>query len=1147
MKRLNQLPVIILIFIYWGCATQSSNEDFKENEFKNPPSAIHVHTWWHWIDGRITREGITKDLESMQQQGITQATILNVSMYAGKDPGVDRITFNTEQWHAMFRWALTEANRLSIYIGVHNCDGWSESGGPWITPEMSMKKFVYTKTAIDRKQAKIVLQQPLSEKNFYRDVAVVAYKTNQAHTQPQNVKIAFNDTIDGSTLQDDNPDTMIKIFKNDYITFSYPEATTKSRVAILLNFKGAFYFPGPKNIRYSVFASSDGKNYKKAGEFETNKFYVTEILDIPATKAKYFKIEVSEIFNLRPWHHAAAAELELLDDTDKPLYRPTIAYPLEKTASARIVKPEVLYASNTGTDTNIAIPKSDVINITDKMEPDGTLNWNAPEGNWTVIRFGYTTTGAENGPATPEGRGLECDKMDTSAVNLHFQNFPQKLITQAGAYKGNTFKFLMIDSWERGYQTWTGAMPEEFEKRRGYKLSEWIPVLCGETVETTALSDGFLYDFRKTVADLFEHNYYRHFRDLCHRNGLELHGEVIYGDTGPFPPLDVLKTNSYMDMPMFEFWSIETEKDLIKYKPSKNLLVNFPALSSIFYNNPVIGAEAYTGYAQYSESPSDLKLFGDQAYCSGINQMIFHSYVHQPTDKMPGFTLGQHGSHFNRNNPWWQYSKGWIDYQSRVQYVLQKGKISADILYYLGDQRPQFLENSAVSNLPENYKAVPCNYDVLQKLTAQKGKLRFSKGQEYSILILPDRKTIGFSALQKIAQLVKEGATVYGEKPQQMFSLSEITEQQQQLIELTDQLWNTNNQGCTRNKYGKGMIIWNEPIADVLSELQMVPDFTTNTVDSLNIMYIRKNTEDTDVFFVVNQQDKTHNRECLFRTEGKIPERWNPLTGETEKIAIYSVEQKQVRIPVTFKPRESLFFIFRKGKPGKSIQKVVLGGNQLFPASDMADISNPVPDAVIGKDGNFEFKSYETGTYTFTTGDGKTFTSGLKAPETKVIDNFSGKIIFSPVNHGKTDSIEISGLQSFTEFQKPAIKYFAGTATYSIYFDLPETYLNNCASVYLSLGNMEATAEVYLNNQFVRNCWMSNNWMPVSDLLKEKNHLEIVIANTCRNRIIGDFIEYGDIQSIWTSASVGSFLNKESPLKPSGIMGPLQLIKYVNQ
>ena len=181
------------------------------------------------------------------------------------------------------------------------------------------------------------------------------------------------------------------------------------------------------------------------------------------------------------------------------------------------------------------IAENSIIDISKNLSSDGTLKWNAPKGHWQVIRFGYTSTGVRNDPATPEGLGLELDKMDTAALNVHINSYAKKLIQASGKYKGNTLKFILMDSWEAQFQTWTKAFPEEFNKLRGYNIIPWIPVLCGETVGNTRLSEAFLHDFRKTISDLIDKNYYKHFSDLCHRNGMDFHGEVIYSNWGHIP------------------------------------------------------------------------------------------------------------------------------------------------------------------------------------------------------------------------------------------------------------------------------------------------------------------------------------------------------------------------------------------------------------------------------------------------------------------------------------------------------------------------------------------------------------------------------------------------------------------------------------
>ncbi len=1138
---------IIFIFFLCNCTQETAKNDFEKELFRSPPTEVRVHTWWHWIDGRITRKGITRDLESMKERGIVQATILNIGMPSGQNINVKKVLFDSDEWYEMFKWALKEANRLDISIGVHNCDGWSESGGPWITPEMSMKKFVFSKTKIQANQQKIILPQPLCETNFYRDVAVIAYKKQSTLNTILNEvpKVIVNDTIDGKALVDGNPESMIEIRNGDILNFINSDKELKTRISLLQNFKGTFYFPEPKTIEYIIKASNDGVHFKKITEVATNKFYGNELFNIPPTTAKYFQVEVKKIHNLRPWHHAALAELQLLDNNEEPAYNPSILNTLEKTASARIVDINKLYADNTDIEEDEIIDVESIIDITDKMLPDGTLKCDILDQNWTVIRFGYTTTGAQNDPATEEGKGLECDKMDTVAVNFHFRNFPKKLIEEAGVFTGNTFKFLLIDSWERGYQTWTKAMPEEFEKLRGYELKKWIPVLCGETIGSTKQSDAFLYDFRKTIADLFEQNYYKHFHELCHRNGLELHGEVIYGDTGPFPPIDVLRTNNYMDMPMYEFWADVDEQNLVKYIPKADLIKNLPVFTSNFYNKPIIGTEAFTGFAHYSESPADLKLFGDRAFCSGINQMILHSYVHQPNEKKPGLSLGQHGSYFNRHYPSWNHSESWLEYLSRIQYILQKGNISADILYYLGDQYPQFFENKSINSLPSNFQMIPCNYDVLKKLTVRNNKMYFSDNQSFSILVLPDHNAIEFETLCEIQRLLKEGAMVYGDKPTQMFSLNATMKKTSEFEKLSNEIWlkYTDNKSG-KNNYGKGTIIWGGSFLDIIENKNIKPDFTSNQPDSLNLMYIHKNTKYNDVFFIVNQKDSAYYRECIFKVSGnRIPTIWDPMTGEVRNLTIYASDSGQIQIPIEFKPQQSLFFIFSDYESPKHICKIETDGEILFPSKDVSQISN-FPMINYNSNGKFSCVSATEKKYRLTTNEGDIIEVNSKVPEIVQIDNISGRIIFNPLNSIKTDTLEIDDLKSFTSYDDSKIKYFSGDAVYEIDFKIPEYFPDSESLIYLSLGNFDATAEVILNNHSLGSIWFPGNRIQIQQFLKTNNHLEISLGTTVRNRVIGDLKEFGELKNLWTSAPVERFLDVDSELKPSGLIGPLLLIKY---
>ncbi len=1136
--------VVISALLINACKKQVSVEKLSPDEFLNPGPAISIHTWWHWVDGAITKDGITKDLEAMKQAGIGQATILNIGIFNGKDFGVKRVVFDTPEWHELFQWALKEANRLDIKIGAHNCDGWSTSGGPWITPEMSMKQFVWTKTYISGgTKQDIQVPQPYSERNFYRDVALVAFKTARYANSLQQAKpvCRLNNSPINNLLFDGDPSSTLKIVKGDKISFSFENEFTAEK--LIIHPRKRFMWSDMRTFTssYRISSSNDGVNFKMIKEFGLTGLNKSLSTEIPSTSSKHYQIEVIDVSGSDSFIDFTIAEIELLLSDEYPSFYTNVPYLLEKTVATK---------SNDrnnfdGYDTSLkpeSIEMNKLINLTDQMDENGMLNWTAPEGNWCVLRFGYTTTGAMNGPATAEGTGLECDKMDTAALNLHFNSFPQKLIDNAGEYTGNTFKFLLIDSWECGYQNWTASLPEEFVKNRGYSITNWIPALCGEIVGNSELTEAFLYDFRKTIADMVENNYYKHFRDLCHRENIEMHAEIIYGDAN-YPPLEILRTNSYVDLPMFEFWAGHNRETFTEYTPSKPF-ESFPVFAANGYNIPILGSEAYTGMAHYSESFNDLKLFGDRAFCSGINQMILHSYVHQPMDKKPGMTLGQFAAHFNRNNNYWQHASEWMNYQSRIQYALQKGTIASGILYYVGDQLPQYLENSFVNDLPFGYRGMSCNYDMLNsKATVKEGKIVLDNGIEYGILVLPASKSMELSTLKRIEELVKQGAVVFGPRPVKQYSLNGILQKSKEFSEITGKVWGEiDGVNITENKYGKGMVYYGVPIAEVIDKRSIAPEFTTNFPDAMNLMYIHKKYGGYDVFFVVNQTEDSLNRECVFAVGNKSPQVWNPMVGSILIPRVFASENGSIRIPVTFKPRESLIFIFGKSTSTDNYSKVFYGEKQIFPSLEKDNNEWSVP--FVGKDGDgFLNSASRAGSYTFVNEKNEKTIKELKPYEITENIGIDGSIEFVPAYDAEIPLLEINNLESLTSSDNPDIKYFSGTAIYRIKFMLPENILQSGDELFLDIGKFESTVKVSLNENDLGISWMPGNKIKVTGLLKKENILEVEVANVFRNRIIGDYIQFGELKNIWTSAPVSDFLDKDKPLKPSGLLGPLTILR----
>lgn len=1114
----------------------------NKSDFKTPPNSAKVNIWWHWAGGNITKDGITRDLESMQKQGVVQATILNVGVIPSI-ADIPPVKFNSPEWIEMFQWALKEATRLNITIGFHNCDGWSTSGGPWITPEMSMKQYVWSKSFAEGGQdISLKLAQPEGLENFYRDVAIVAYPVSVDLNSFQQAvaEIMVNKVLAGSALTDGNPKTEIKIRKGDIIDIAFDSVFAAEKLVLFPHLPFSWDDMAKITAQFTISYSNDGEVYTKLADQEFSGVNKSITASFPITKAKFFRVEFVKS-NCIYIDHYPIAELELLKDNETPAFTPGISSILEKTASVFDVHENVFDLN--GLNIKKSIPENSIINLTGKMSADGILKWKVPEGRWQILRFGYTSSGVKNGPATPEGTGLEVDKMDTTALNVHFSSFAGKIIDQAGAYTGNTLKFVLIDSWECQFQNWSKNFPGEFKNRRGYDILPWIPVLCGETVENTQLSEAFLHDFRKTISDLIDQHYYKHFSELCRRNQMEMHAEVIYSNYGGYPPLDVLRSNQYVDLPMTEFWANPNSNQFPEYQPLKRPVPGFSVYSALAAHKQIIGSEAYTGYAHYSESPSDLKPFGDAAYCSGVNQLILHSYVHQPSDKKPGITLGKFAAHFNRNNPWWEYSQDWLTYQSRIQYLLQQGEPVVDVIFYAGDQFPQNFSKSFISDLPYGIQANACNFDMLKnEARVIDGKISFGGNQSFPVVMLPDSKKMELATLQQIAALVKDGAVFYGPKPVEMLSVPEIKNDASAFNKLADALWGNSGE----NLYGKGKMISAKSIGEILSQLNVLPDLTTNSPYPGEILFIHKKIGDSDVYFVFNQQNKRLNREMLFRITGKTPEIWNPENGSISKPAVYSVEKNQTRIPVSFKPYESFLFVFKNEVPDHFIQKVSMDGKEIFPQIRMIDTLSEVPQAVYDQ-GTFGFTTSLAGDYVFTTNDNQIITRNLEIPKVLKIEDIKARIEFMPISNELIPPVEISSLKSFTTFNDPAIKYFAGKATYTIAFNAPPSFISASDSIVLDLGNMDATAEVFLNGKLLAYAWMPHQCIDITGILEANNKLEVTVANVCRNRLIGDLMQYGSVTSLWTTSPVETILSRDMPLKPSGLMGPLKLIGYAKQ
>ena len=576
------------------------------------------------MNGNITQAGITADLEAMKQIGLGGATIVNV------DCGIPRgdVPFLSDAWRADFKFAVQEADRLGLKLCVENCAGWSSSGGPWNTATNAMQRLTASETQVHGPAVyDAVLKQPPTTLGFYRDVAVLAYQVPPAVTNGGGTsgsaapKLEIQRAVYGvAGAETDVKDKFLDLIK----------AGKKSVIASSGELGGD---PAPGQVKQTRLEFTlDGK---------------ADVLIVDENETLIFPVN--------------AAQLKAAKSVQKTSVNRTFVEPPPTTG-------------NFGE----AIAHDRVLNLTAKLAADGRLRWEVPAGDWVILRLGHTPIGVENHPAPDEGRGLECDKMSKAALDAHWDGFMKKVLADIGPLAGKALDSSLIDSYEVGNQDWTENFRAEFQKRRGYDPLPYLPTFTHQIVDSPAVTERFLWDMRRTVADLFADNYFGHFAELCRANGLQ---NAVEPYTGPF---ESMQSGAPADVVMGEFWAGS------QGHPSVKLAASIAHI----YGKSIVAAESFTAApgpqaGRWLEDPYGLKTLGDLMFCQGLNRYVFHRYAMQPwTNRWPGMTMGQWGFHFDRTVTWWQQGKAWIDYIAHCEFMLQQGRAVADAAYFTGESAP---------------------------------------------------------------------------------------------------------------------------------------------------------------------------------------------------------------------------------------------------------------------------------------------------------------------------------------------------------------------------------------------------------------------------------------------------------------------------
>jgi hypothetical protein len=911
---------------------QAADGAALERAFRQPPPSARPMTWWHWMNGNITADGITRDLEAMRDAGVGGFQIFQAGTGIPKGP----VNYGSPEHLHLLQHAAREADRLGLEFAMHNCPGWSSSGGPWITPELSMQQLVWSEIFVAGGQAvNLTLPQPHTKRGYYRDIAVLAFPSLAGETRPMSDLLrgasSGNGPVDSRLLT--GPDLVTGVDAVPagdgapaYLVLEFTEPFEARSIDLYstLVATGAGIFGGANTI--TLEASDDGAQFHQICDLRTSGGRAGSI-EAPATatfaavRARYFRavfsrasrvthVQLSPAARITDWALKANAAGRGGGSSQAP---PLPARPTGQVPEGSIIDP------------------ASIIDITRFLDRDGRLNWQAPAGAWTILRFGHTSVGIENHPAPDGGGGLECDKYSRAAMDFHFDHFFGELYSVLGPLAAKGLAGAIIDSYEVGMQTWTPAMPQEFQQRRGYPLLKYLPALTGRVVGSGDVSDRFLWDIRRTHSEMMADHYYGRFAELCRRHGMKAYTEPYSG--GPF---DEMQAGSRVEVPMGEFWLVRNT--------AVNRSVKLAASIAHANGKAVVGAESFTGFptfAKWQEAPYHLKAQGDWMYTQGLNEFIFHRYAHQPhPSAVPGMTMGQWGFHFDRTNTWWNQGKAWLEYAARCQNMLRQGLFVADLLYFEGENAPK-----AAPSLGDLSPAPPLGYDwdtvdrdtILRRIKIENGRITLPDGMSYGVMVLPAGDTaMTVEMLRKIRDLVEQGMVLVGARPESSPSLTGYPDSEKEFQRLATEVWGELD-GATRTErtFGKGRVFWAQPLRPVLDRLKIEPDFefSSHSGDA-PVNYIHRCAGDSDFYFIANRRRRTEELVCTFRINGKLPEFWNADTGEILPAGLYDVVDGRVRVPVGLDPSGSVFVVFRSPMPERRLVSVVKDGAAVAGTAD---------------------------------------------------------------------------------------------------------------------------------------------------------------------------------------------------------------------
>ena len=1046
--------------------------------FRSPPQAALPRVWWHWMNGNVTETGIRRDLDWMHRIGIGGIDAIDASI---DTPQVvpHRLVYMSPEWKHAVLYAARLAAKYGMEMSIDSSPGWSETGGPWVQPQEGMKKLVWTATPVTGSAPfHGVLPRPpytigpfqnagmagdippspaAAALRFYRDSIVIAYRTPVA--APAVASASSNlGPLDAAMLADGDYTKAQILTPRDtgdvWVRIAFDKPATIEGLSLALSI--------PKGLGYSaaVEASDNGTLWRpvadmpKAAQLQRLVMIQQTISFAPAS-GRFFRVVLRAApplpASLRP-HDPAPGLIETAPKA--PPERVYRLYELVFHAAATVnefekkaqfaAPPRDFYTLDS-TDrfaTGSAIDPSGVVVLTDKMKPDGTLDWTPPPGAWTVLRMGYSLTGSENHPATAEATGLEVDKLNRAHVRDYLEHYldTYENITGSKLFGARGLQSIVVDSAETGMQNWTEDILADFKRLRGYDPTPWLPALTGAAVASPAQSDRFLWDFRRTVAELLARNHYGEIAAVARERGIADYAEAIEDHRPTFG--DDLEMRQYAAIPMAAMWTYgERWPSALTYEAD---ILGAASVAHVYGRNLVAAESLTSAQRPWAFAPRDLKPLIDMEFVRGVNRVVIHTSVHQPVDRAPGLSLNGYGQFFDRLETWADQAGAWVKYIARCSFLLQQGRAVADVAYFYGQEAPVtgVFGDHSVDDVPAGYAFDFVNADALQnQLSVSDGELATQSGQRYRVLYLGGtsrRMTLG--VLQRIAALVDQGAVLVGQRPVASPSLGDDPSA---FEALAAKLF---GEGPSPHAFGKGVVYPSGTLTEAFRAIGLAPDFTyAKPQADTRLLFAHRRLADGELYFVSNRLDRAERVSATFRTMGYRPEIWDAVTGAVMK-ADYRGVDGATEVSLSLPANGSVFVVFRS----------------------------------------------------------KAAARAPEARTEKTLLNLPGpwRIAFQP-GRGAPASIVQKTLRPWSEL--PGTRYFSGTAVYTSTFDLPPKALSRGAKLMLELGDVRELADVSVNGKPLGTVWTPPFRVDATGAVHPgRNVLSVKVANLWVNRLIGD-------------------------------------------